>query len=95
MENPEQAPKLDGPEMYHHGLVLLGEATATTNEYTQREAFANAGVFFAGAQAAALAQITAEGGIGDLRERRWQAALAGEPLPGPEQENAPQEGAPE
>lgn len=84
---PGEPELLDGPAMYERGRVLLQRAVTTTSYSMQREAFINAATFFAGAQAAALAEIVIENGTGDLAERRWAAALAGEGLP----EHAPQE----
>jgi hypothetical protein len=89
--DPEPGPTLpevlDGPAMYERGRVLLQRAVTTASYSAQREAFINAATFFAGAQAAALAEIAIDNGTGDLAERRWSAALAGEALP----EFAPQE----
>lgn len=81
-ESEQEPPeKLDGPAMYAEGLGYLRLARSASNEYVERDALARAVAYFAGAQAAAMAAVVADNGTGDLDERRWRAAVAGDDLP--------------
>lgn len=81
-QQPELPPEtLDGPAMYAEALGYLRLARgqrAGLDEYFERHCLTRAGVYFAGAQAAALATLVADNGTGDIDEQRWRAALAGE-----------------
>lgn len=68
---------LDGPAMYAEGLGYLRLARVASAYSTEREMLSKAATYFAAASAAALGEVVAENGTGDLTERRWRAALAG------------------
>jgi hypothetical protein len=76
-EMPDR-PALDGPAMYAEALGYLKLAIGTSNEYAERLALVKASTYFAGASAYAMGVLSADNGTGDITERRWLAALAGE-----------------
>ncbi|HET9144115.1 hypothetical protein [Actinophytocola sp.] len=79
-EQPEESEpeQLDGPKMYADGLGYLRLARSSSVPHVVREACDRARTHFAGAQAFVLGRIAIDNGVGDLEERRWLAALAGE-----------------
>lgn len=79
-EPAPDSPILDGPFMYAEALGYLKLAISTSNEYTERLALVKASTYFAGASAYAMGVLSADNGTGDITERRWLAALAGEDM---------------
>ena len=77
---------LDGPAMLADGLKTLSAIKARSMGNVEW-----AMACFAGATAAAMAELAIDNATGDIAERRWRAALAGAPLA---PLGAPQDGGP-
>jgi hypothetical protein len=82
---PEPEPKepetLDGPAMYAEALGYLRLARTATSPLVESEALAKAHVYFAGATAAALAEVVIDHGTDVTPAGRWTAAMLGQDLP--------------
>jgi hypothetical protein len=76
---PEPEPELlDGPRMLADALCYVRLARVASSPVIEQEMLSRAMPYFAGASAAAMAGLAADNGTGDITERRWRAALAGE-----------------